>query len=173
VDQHAPIGLSSRLGDLHASAIESSLTRIMFSPARPRRHERLLRRSGIPPTWASWAATPSLYAMLDVISRSREPGPTSLADRLGLHISTVSRQVASLEDRGLVRAQRHHFRRRETVISLTVRGHDAARQLRDVRRHHVLGLLEGWSEDDKNELARLLYRLASGFRSFRGRGRDL
>ena len=155
-----PTGLAAALNDPYVSAIESDLTLLAFSPIRPRRHARMLAHEQVPPSWAAWQAPPALYALLDRIVRLRAASPSQLAARLGLARCTVSRQLRTLEERRLIVSERHFHRRREVVVTPTVHGHNALRQLREVRRSHIATHLEGWSDSDKQLLASLIRRLA-------------
>jgi DNA-binding transcriptional ArsR family regulator len=101
-DPHLHAGLSEPLGDPVIAAIEDALTLVTFSFARPRRHDALLTRNAVPPSWAAWRTQPALYALLDRIVRSRTGRPSHLAAALGLSRSTVSHELHRLEERQLI-----------------------------------------------------------------------
>jgi DNA-binding MarR family transcriptional regulator len=169
-------GLSEPLGDPLIAAVESALTLVTFSYARPRRHDALLADSETPIAWSAWQAQPALYALLDRVVRSRTARPCDLAASLGLSRSTVTRELHRLEDRGLV--YRNEFRAPGTrgkyrpCFAPTVQGFNALRRLRAVRRDAIARAIAGWSDVERTELAALLRRLASAWQRVPGQGID-
>lgn len=88
-------------------------------------------------------------------TRSRD-----LAAAEGLDPSTMSRRLASLEERGFIRRSPDPDDRRAQVLSLTDAGQDALRTERRRRVGSVTDALADWPPEEQEELARLLGRLA-------------
>ena len=91
-----------------------------------------------------------------------DAGPLRASDvvaRLGLDKSTVSRQVASLVDLGLVDRAADPDDGRAQVLSTSAEGHARLSELRDARRARWEDDLSGWETTDVATLAQLLGRL--------------
>lgn len=91
-----------------------------------------------------------------------DAGPLRASDvvaRLGLDKSTVSRQVASLVDLGLVDRAADPDDGRAQVLSTSEEGHARLSELRDARRARWEADLSGWDTTDVATLATLLGRL--------------
>ncbi|MFI8996042.1 MarR family winged helix-turn-helix transcriptional regulator [Streptomyces sp. NPDC053542] len=84
---------------------------------------------------------------------------TDLAADAFLDLSTVSRQVRSLVDRGLVERYPDPEDRRGTLLRATDAGHAAFQVYRQQRDSKLAALLERWPEEDRDHLVRLLGRL--------------
>jgi DNA-binding MarR family transcriptional regulator len=91
-----------------------------------------------------------------------DAGPLRASDvvaRLGLDKSTVSRQVASLVDLGLVDRAADPDDGRAQVLSTSEEGHARLSELRDARRVRWEADLSGWDTADVATLGQLLGRL--------------
>lgn len=91
-----------------------------------------------------------------------DAGPLRASDvvaRLGLDKSTVSRQVASLVDLGLVDRVADPDDGRAQVLSTSEEGHRRLSRLRDARRARWEADLADWETSDVATLAQLLGRL--------------
>jgi len=91
-----------------------------------------------------------------------DAGPLRASDvvaRLGLDKSTVSRQVASLVDAGLVDRAADPDDGRAQVLSTSVEGHRRLSEIRDARRARWEADLQEWPTRDVSTLAELLGRL--------------
>jgi DNA-binding MarR family transcriptional regulator len=91
-----------------------------------------------------------------------DAGPLRASDvvaRLGLDKSTVSRQVASLVDLGLVDRAADPDDGRAQVLSTSAEGHRRLSRLRDARRARWEADLADWETADVATLAQLLSRL--------------
>jgi DNA-binding MarR family transcriptional regulator len=91
-----------------------------------------------------------------------DAGPLRASDvvaRLGLDKSTVSRQVASLVDLGLIDRAADPGDGRAQVLSTSVEGHRRLSELRDARRARWEADLADWATRDVATLAQLLGRL--------------
>lgn len=139
--------ISALLPELHRSLVD--LTLIMN---RPERDTELLARAGL-------SLERALFPLLVLIERFGPIGVVDLAARVDRDYTTVSRQVARLEELGLVsrRASAADRRVREAVI--TPRGKAATDALDAAREEMALSLFEGWSREDFEDLVRLMRRL--------------
>ncbi|AJT68486.1 MarR family winged helix-turn-helix transcriptional regulator [Streptomyces chattanoogensis] len=84
---------------------------------------------------------------------------TDLAADAFLDLSTVSRQVRSLVERGLVARRPDPEDRRGTLLTATDAGRAAFEQYRRQRDAELAALLEPWPPQDRADLIRLLGRL--------------
>lgn len=84
---------------------------------------------------------------------------TDLAADAFLDLSTVSRQVRSLVERGLVERHQDPEDRRGSILTATTAGRDAFEQYRRQRDTELAALLEPWTGEDRYQLIRLLARL--------------
>jgi DNA-binding MarR family transcriptional regulator len=88
---------------------------------------------------------------------------TDLAAEVMLDLSTVSRQIRSLVDQGLVERRPDPEDRRGTLLSATPAGVFAFQQYRDQRNQKLARILEGWPAEDRYQLVRLFGRLNDDF----------
>lgn len=131
--------------------IAQALTRVVRGGNQPRLHELLMAKAGV-------RLERSAYW---VISRLGDAGASRLSDLaplLGIELSTVSRQVQALEQQGLVQRTADAADRRAVRLELTPLGKRTLSKLRQSRRQLMAVALADWSEDDKDDLARLLDR---------------
>jgi DNA-binding MarR family transcriptional regulator len=101
------------------------------------------------------------YSLLPVLRVLWEGGParhTTLAERLLLDASTVSRKIRQLEERGLVRVSPDENDGRARQVELLPDGQRALEQLLERRRDIITGVLETWPEADRALLHQLLDR---------------
>jgi DNA-binding MarR family transcriptional regulator len=119
----------------------------------PRQDDVLLREAGI-------SIDRALFPLLVRIGASGSLSVVELAQQVGRDHSTVSRQIAKLDSLGLVarRQSKRDQRVREAVI--TEKGRRAVRAITAARRRLFGKLLAGWSEEDRQALARLNRKLA-------------
>ncbi len=138
------------LPSLHASLLE-----IATVLNRPERDDELLALAGL-------TLERALFPLLVFVERKGPIGVVDLAGRVGRDYTTVSRQVARLEELGLVerRAGSADKRVREAVI--TPRGKLATDALDAARETMALDLFHEWSREDVDELVRLMGNLAEG-----------
>lgn len=101
------------------------------------------------------------YALLACL---RDDGPqrlSTLADVVRLDRSTVSRQLASLEHRGLVERRADPDDRRSHLLALTEDGQQVLQSTRARRQQWLRDALAHWSGAEREHLAALLERLAA------------
>jgi len=142
--------IKTLLPSLHASLLE-----IATVMNRPERDEELLALAGL-------TLERALFPLLVFVERKGPIGVVDLAARVGRDYTTVSRQVARLEELGLVerRAGSADKRVREAII--TPRGKSATDALDAARESLAFDLFHEWSRDDLAELVRLMAKLAEG-----------
>jgi DNA-binding MarR family transcriptional regulator len=83
---------------------------------------------------------------------------TTLAERTGFNAS-VSRQVADLENAGLLKRTTDPHDRRAVLLEATVEGQDLMSRLIAGRRGRVERILTDWSTKDIQTLGRMLAKL--------------
>ncbi len=121
----------------------------------PRVSDHINRDSGVEISRPAYAALARLF----------DRGPlqiSELATSSGVDVSTMSRTLKHLDERGLVqRAKGADLRC--TVMHVTEAGRETVRQRRAAGERFLAEVLAGWSEDDRQALARLMVRLANDF----------
>lgn len=138
------------LPELHRSLID-----IVGVMNRPERDAAMLEMAGL-------SLERALFPLLVLIERLGPIGVVDLAGRVGRDYTTVSRQVARLEELGLAsrRASPADGRVREAVI--TPQGKKATDAVDIARERMAFALFRDWSMGDFDELLRLMRRLADG-----------
>jgi DNA-binding MarR family transcriptional regulator len=132
--------------------VTDSLARLVRSATLPRFMERVAGRAGVQ---LDRSATVLLARLAE---RPRRVG--ELAELLCLDVSTVSRQVHSLEEGGLARREPHPTDRRGSVVVIDDQGRAALERHRRARREIFAELLADTSPTELEAVARLLDRLA-------------
>jgi len=144
--QNTHIGIQLR--ELHRAVLD-----IVSVMNRPQRDEALIRAAGIPLDRA-------LFPLIVGIERFGPIGVVDLADRVGRDYTTVSRQVAKLEDLGLVERQESNADRRVREAVVTRKG-KAMTDLVDAARERIgRGIFETWEAHEIDELVRLMRKFA-------------
>jgi DNA-binding MarR family transcriptional regulator len=93
-----------------------------------------------------------------------ESRATHLAARLGVSAPVLSRHIADLEEQGLVTRRPDPGDGRAQLVALSESG---VEKLRDIERHRTAtlqGYLQDWSENDAEETAKILKKLAESLR---------
>ena len=145
--------VAAALPHLHRSLID-----IVSTMNRPERDAAMLELAGLPLERA-------LFPLLVLVERLGPIGVVDLASRVGRDYSTVSRQIARLEELKLVtrRASEADARVREAVI--TREGEVANRAVDAARERLAIEMFKDWSKEDFDHLQRLLRRLADEMNS--------
>lgn len=119
----------------------------------PRRDRTLIREAGI-------ELDPALFPLLVLTGRYGPIGVVELADRVGRDYTTVSRQLARLEARGLVirRAAATDRRVRETLI--TPQGEAMTKAIDGARERILRAGFAGWKQQEFEDLVRLMRRFS-------------
>lgn len=98
-----------------------------------------------------------------VLSRLKEHGAMRLSDLasdLCLDVSTTSRHVRTLEERGLIERTEDAEDRRAVQLTLAASGHEVLARAWSDRRAWLDRALEGWTADERRQLSGCLTRLA-------------
>jgi DNA-binding MarR family transcriptional regulator len=148
--------ISTQIRDLHAALLD-----IMAVINRPQRDEAMVRAAGIPLDRA-------LFPLLVGIERFGPIGVVDLADRVGRDYTTVSRQVAKLDELGLVRRQAGATDARVREAVVTPQG-KAMTDAVDAA-HERLGrtIFADWESGDVAELVRLMSKFAQAINTAPG-----
>ena len=136
------------LPELHRSLID-----IVSVMNRPERDAAMLEKAGL-------TLERALFPLLFLIERLGPIGVVDLAGRAGRDYTTVSRQVARLEELGLVKRRASVTDRRAREAVITTQGKAATDAVDAARARMALALFRNWSGGDLDELVRLLRRLA-------------
>ena len=110
---------------------------------------------------------PAGYGLLAILHREGPLRVTDLAATVGVGKPTVSRQVALLEELGLVRKEPDPNDGRAAIVSLTEAGTDHVDTFRQRRHAFFREALGAWEADDVDVLARCLHRLNEALASER------
>jgi len=121
---------------------------------RPQNDAILLREAGV-------SLDRALFPLLVLIQRRGPLAVGELADRVGRDYTTVSRQVAKLENLGLITRRAGKTDRRVTEAVVTEKGRAMSKMLDAARERLTATVLADWTAHDLEELARLLRRLAN------------
>ena len=100
-------------------------------------------------------------ATLDAVHRLRQPRVSEVADQLALDLSTVSRQIAQLRQRGLLETLPDPADGRSHRLTITAAGMDALRRYRRELVDRLVEQLSSWDDTDVDTLTGLLSRLGS------------
>ena len=103
------------------------------------------------------------YGTLSRLGLVEQCTMTELAGLLGLEISTVSRRIKALEDKGLVAREVSPTDRRTAILHLTPEGRELFEQLSASWRGMLTEVLEGWDPFSIEVFAELFARFAEAF----------
>lgn len=140
--------IRNSLPELHRSLID-----IAGLMNRPERDAQLLEMAGL-------ALERALFPLLVTIERRGPIGVVELADGVGRDYTTVSRQVARLEELGLVERRSGSTDKRVREAVITLRGKAATDAVDVAREKMVLALFRDWTREDFDELLRVMRMLA-------------
>lgn len=116
---------------------------------QPQRDSALLKAAGV-------SIDRALFPLLVYIERKGPVGVGDLADTVGRDYSTVSRQVAKLEESGLIRRQPSKSDSRVNQATITASGKKLTDALDKTRQRLADQLLKNWKEQDLKDLSRLM-----------------
>jgi DNA-binding MarR family transcriptional regulator len=138
-------------------ALAAALLDLMGCMNSPRQDDVLLREAGV-------SLDRALFPLLVCLNRAPALGVGELADLVGRDASTISRQIAKLEELGLVkrRASKEDLRIKEAIITRS--GTRTIEAIVQARRHLLSQLLHDWTEEERSSLPRLMQKLADAMR---------
>jgi DNA-binding MarR family transcriptional regulator len=97
----------------------------------------------------------ALYAIAEVPGRS----PKTISEALGVHASSVTRQIQALEEEGHVKVTVDPKDRRSCRVRLTAAGRAEIARLQEVGLQRFASFVAKWDVGEVRELARLLVKL--------------
>jgi DNA-binding MarR family transcriptional regulator len=124
----------------------------------PRQDDVLLEAAGV-------SLPRALFPLLVRIGASGAVGVSLLAEQVGRDHSTISRQVAALEKLGLIKRCTNADDSRVHEAAISASGKKTVARITKARRRLLGGLLSGWSQKERHDLARLNQKLADGMRA--------
>nr|WP_313375467.1 MarR family winged helix-turn-helix transcriptional regulator [Pantoea sp. CTOTU50773] len=142
---------SAEFDDLH-----NALLMIVGTFNRPQRDELLIKESNI-------QLDRALFPLLIQIGRFGPIGVVELAERAGRDYTTVSRQVAKLEELGLAQRQKNAKDKRVNEAVITATGKVMMDKIDAARAQIYQHLFENWQDSERTELARLLQKFVGDF----------
>ena len=120
---------------------------------RPQRDEFMLKAAGL-------SLERALFPLLVTVGRRGPIGIVEIADRMGRDHTTVSRQIARLEELGLVERQVNAKDRRIREAVITAKGRAVTDRI-DATRDRIAGqIFADWDEADFDRFATLMRRYA-------------
>ncbi len=135
-------------------ALHEALLQIVSVLNRPQGDNVILNRAGV-------SLDTALFPLLVRVSMQRNLTIGALADQVGRDYSTVSRQVTRLQALGLVHTELSETDRRQRLLSVTATGKNTVKKIDRARRSVMSETLDGWSQAEIAELARMTTRLAA------------
>lgn len=136
------------LRGLHAAVID-----LVDEINRPRRDDRLIEEAGIPLDRA-------LFPLLTRVGRYGPIGVVDLADRTGRDHTTISRQMAKLEELGLIQRQASARDKRVREATVSDKGRAMILALNAARERLAHRILASWTDAELDALRILLRRFA-------------
>lgn len=140
--------ISRQLRQLHGAVMD-----IVSVINRPQRDDLMIKTAGIPLERA-------LFPLLVAIERLGPIGVVDLAERIGRDYTTVSRQVARLEELGLVVRRPNPTDARVREAAITPKGKVMTDALDAARDRLGRAIFRSWDPDDVAELVRLMRKFA-------------
>lgn len=112
----------------------------------------------------------SAYLILHQLDRCQAPlALRTLADLVNVDLCTMSRQVSSMETKGLVRRISRPPEARGNEVSMTAIGAPQWDILREARRTTYAEILADWPDTKREALSRMIGRLNRSIRNDKGR----
>lgn len=107
---------------------------------------------------------PAIVRMLEALAASPDPlSVSALGETIGVDQPRASRLVQQGVARGLLVREADPEDARRTRIALTDRGRHFTRGIRTDRREALRSALDGFTEQERSDLARLLNKLADNW----------
>jgi DNA-binding MarR family transcriptional regulator len=145
--------------DTALATISDSFATVVRSAQLPRFYELIWARTGL-------RLDRSAFPLLRRIGEHDGVRLSDLADQMDVDVSTMSRQVRTLERGRLVVRQADAADARASLFTLTPRGERALERLRQARLEILGEVLADWSPKDRAQFAPLLERFAADVAGF-------
>jgi DNA-binding MarR family transcriptional regulator len=145
-----PSHIKRHLPDLHRAVLD--VVGVFNSPVRD---EAMLESAGL-------ALERALFPLLVLVGKYQPIGVIDVAERVGRDYTTVSRQLARLEELGLVDRRTSSTDRRAREVTITETGSKAIQAVDGARERLALKMFSDWNQTDFDQLLRLLRMLADG-----------
>ena len=142
--------IRASLPELHSSVLD--IVGIFNSPERD---AAMLESAGL-------TLERALFPLLVLIGKYGPIGVVDMATRVGRDYTTVSRQVARLEQLGLVDRRASSADRRTREATVTSQGRAATNAVDAARARLALRMFRNWCRADYDQLLRLTRMLADG-----------
>ncbi len=101
----------------------------------------------------------STLALLQIVAQRGPVRPSDIAADMGVHPSTVTRQVRTLEAEGHVAVDIDPGDRRSCFLTLTDAGRKEVERLTEVGLARFAAFVEDWDPEEVRTLGRLLWKL--------------
>lgn len=141
--------------DRDLDAIEAALLALHHSTLQHRAWEQIQAKAGVKLERANAALLKAVLRHGNQPCRMQD-----IAQQLGVEAPSVTRTVQELERDKLVRRQPDPQDRRVSHVVVTAAGKARMAKLHRARRQQMSQALGNWSASDRQQLARLLQRLA-------------
>jgi DNA-binding MarR family transcriptional regulator len=107
----------------------------------------------------------ALFPLLVGVEKRGPIGVGDLADAVGRDYTTVSRQIAKLEDLGLVKRQTSKTDTRVKEATLTAKGRAITSKISQARESRMNRALGKWEKDELANAVRIMRRLVDDLKS--------
>ncbi|CAD0336950.1 MarR family winged helix-turn-helix transcriptional regulator [Xanthomonas hortorum] len=138
----------ARLRELHGALLE-----IVGVMNQPQRDAAMILEAGI-------SLERAQFPLLVLVERFGPIGVVELADRVGRDYTTVSRQIAKLEEQGLVSRRESAADRRVREAVITRKGKTMTDKVDEARKKIGFSIFSEWKERDLDALVRLMRKFA-------------
>ena len=139
------------------SLLHASLLDIVAMMNRPQQDEKLLAAAGL-------SLERALFPLLVSIAKRGPIGVVELSESVGRDYTTLSRQVARLEQLGLVKRQVNKCDRRVREAVVTGKGKAMTDRIDEAREQVGRAILADWDDVDFDQLVILMRRFADAMK---------
>jgi DNA-binding MarR family transcriptional regulator len=143
--------MATRRTKKNVRQLHGAMVDLLVLMSRPQRDDTLIKEAGI-------SLDRALFPLLTGIERYGPVGVVDLADGVGRDHTTVSRQVAKLEQLGLIARQPSPSDGRVHEAIITPKGRTLTHALDAARLRILAPILAKWSDQDFGALVGLLRR---------------
>jgi DNA-binding MarR family transcriptional regulator len=139
-------------------AIAAALIELTGYLNSPRQDDVLLNEAGV-------SLDRALFPLLVRLSSARSMAVAQLADRVGRDPSTVSRQLAKLEELRLIKRPLTNEDMRVRKATITKAGLRAITAITEARRKLLHQLIRDWSKEERDMFPKLAQKLADAMKA--------